>query len=303
MEIGILRLSSMGDVVLLTPFLTNLRESFPEANITLLTEKKYRPLFKCDKRVNYVTDTIPEKKFDIFFDLQRTKKSNGIRKKMQAEHFFNVNKEDLKRIVMVLTKIRFKIPHVTERYSRILSELSIKYKNYPPEIRLCEEDKVEARKMLKAFKRPFIALFPGAGKRSREWPFYSLLAAKIDRGNVFLFGSKDDKKRFSNISSSGGFWGEDLGLVSTLIAEMDVSIGGDTGLTHISYSVGTNTIQIYGSSIPESGFYPLGNSVYISKELLCKPCSLHGVNFCPFGFACLRSIGVNEVYKVLKAFI
>jgi len=303
MEIGVLRLSSMGDVVLLTPFLRNLRESFPEANITLLTEEKYHSLFRCDKRVNDVTDIIPEKIFDIFFDLHRTKKSSRIIKKTQAERFFNINKEDLKRVTMVLTKIRLKIPHVTERYSRVLSELGIKYKKYLPEIHLCEEDKIKAKKILKAFKRPFIALFPGAGRRSREWPFYSVLAAKIDRGSVFLFGDKDDKKRFSSIPSSGGFWGADLGLVSALIAEMDVSIGGDTGLTHISYSVGTNTIQIYGSSIPESGFYPLGNSVYISKNLPCKPCSLHGVNFCPFGYACLRSIGVNEVYKKLRAFL
>uniref|UniRef100_A0A7C4Y4Z2 Lipopolysaccharide heptosyltransferase family protein n=1 Tax=candidate division WOR-3 bacterium TaxID=2052148 RepID=A0A7C4Y4Z2_UNCW3 len=296
MKIGVIRLSSLGDLVLLTPFLENLRNIYKDASIYLFTEEIYKELFTCDKRIDYVLSEPIEDDFDIIYDMHRTMKSKRFIKKMRFKKYITLNKRDFERRFMIITKIRINIPHAIYRYLEVLKNPTFT----KPVVFIKEENIIKAKEDLKEFKRPFIGFLLGAKRRSRVWMFYDELSNLLD-GNVFLFGSKEEDA-FSHIKRIKGYFGLNLNLLGAYLSLMDLTIGNDSGTIHLAQAVGTKSLMIYGSSIPEFGFRPF-NGDFISKNLPCKPCSLHGTDFCPFKFKCLSIINPSDVYKMIKRMI
>lgn len=295
MKIGVIRLSSLGDIVYLTPFLENLRRIYINDEITLFTEESYKDLFKNDKRIDYVLSEPVNDKLDIIYDMHRTRKSKKFLSKLNFNEYKTLNKRDFERRFMIITKIRMKIPDVKDRYLEVLKDFNLKKVN--PFFSLGNYEHKIAREDLKIYKRPRIALFPGAKRKSRQWKYYNELS-RLFGGKIFLFGSKDEE-RFSNILHLKGFFGLPLNLLKAYLSLMDIVIGNDSGIVHLAQAVGVKAIMIYGSSIPEFGFKPFYGD-YISRNLPCKPCSLHGTDFCIFKFKCLEIIKPEEVYRKIK---
>jgi len=91
MEILIIRLSSMGDVVLATSALEYLKSAFPQSNLWFVTEKKYAGLFAGDTRLARVIAVEKDGErdaaqalfgvvWDKIIDLQHNRRSLRIRK-------------------------------------------------------------------------------------------------------------------------------------------------------------------------------------------------------------------------------
>lgn len=295
MKIGVIRLSSFGDLVHLTPFLENLRRIYNKDEITLFTEEIYKDLFKNDKRIDYVISEPVSDNFDIIYDMHRTRKSKRFLRKLRFKKYKTLNKRDIQRRFMTITKMKIKIPDVNERYLEVLKDfnpikLNPSFSINADELRIAEEE-------LKFFKRPRIAIIPGAKKSSRRWKYYGKLSQLLD-GKIFLFGSKDEEY-FSNIPNLKSFFGLPLNLLKGYLSLMDIVIGNDSGTIHLAQAVGTKAIMIYGSSIPEFGFKPFYGD-YISKDLPCKPCSLHGTDFCILNFKCLELIKPEDVMEKMR---
>jgi heptosyltransferase-2 len=85
-----------------------------------------------------------------------------------------------------------------------------------------------------------------------------------------------------------------------------VFIGCDTGLSHIAAALGVPTVVIFGPTLPEFGFVPLGDVkvVQTDEELECRPCSPHGPKICPEGHhRCMESISAERVKKEVGGYI
>ncbi len=296
MKIGVIRLSSLGDIVFLTPFLENLRKIYPDDQLFLFTEEIYKSLFTDDKRINYVLSEPVNEKFDLIYDMHRTGKSKRFLKRLRFKDYKTLNKRDFERRFMILTKIRLKIPDVIDRYLEVLKEFNPERKN--PEFFINKKDLRIAENELRKYRRPFIGIFPGAKKKSRKWKFYKELSHLV-KGSVFLFGSKSEEEEYSYIKNEKSFFGLPFNLLKAYLSLMDIVIGNDSGAVHLAQAVGTEAIMIYGSSIPEFGFKPFYGG-YISKNLPCKPCSLHGIDYCPFQFKCNEMIKPEEVLEKVQ---
>jgi ADP-heptose:LPS heptosyltransferase len=85
-RILVVRLSSLGDVVLTTPFLARLKEIYPGSEVTFLVKKSSAPVLWSNPRVDRLwifeekgfwgwSDAIKNEKFDIYFDLHGTARS------------------------------------------------------------------------------------------------------------------------------------------------------------------------------------------------------------------------------------
>ncbi len=91
MKILIIRLSSLGDLVLTLPVYENLKKIFPEAKITLLVKKEFVPLFENnpyldeiipfekDKGLLFYIRMINSQEYDFLIDLHNNLRSNIIR--------------------------------------------------------------------------------------------------------------------------------------------------------------------------------------------------------------------------------
>lgn len=88
------------------------------------------------------------------------------------------------------------------------------------------------------------------------------------------------------------------------IADSNLLVSNDSAPQHFAMAVRTPVITIFGSTIKEFGFYPVGKHDKIVEthlDLECRPCGAHGKMECPTGtFACMKSIDVEEIVESIK---
>ena len=83
----------------------------------------------------------------------------------------------------------------------------------------------------------------------------------------------------------------------------EIIITNDSGPLHLGAAVGSRVISLFGPTVPEFGFAPDSNDYtrVLSRELECRPCSLHGGQKCPLKrHNCMREIKPEEVYRNIK---
>jgi len=140
MKILVIRLSSLGDLVLTTPVYQNLQQIFPEAKITLLVKKEFVSLFENnpyldeiipfekEKGLLFYIQKINKEKYDLLIDLHNNLRSNIIRFFSNAKKKIKYNKAIRARYLLVYGKKRTKElkKHTLDRYLDILSQLTVK---------------------------------------------------------------------------------------------------------------------------------------------------------------------------------
>jgi heptosyltransferase-2 len=71
---------------------------------------------------------------------------------------------------------------------------------------------------------------------------------------------------------------------------------------HIAASLNVPVVAIFGPTTKILGFTPYNtrNIIVEINDLYCRPCKLHGGNYCPEKhFICMNSISVNDVLESL----
>ena len=73
-------------------------------------------------------------------------------------------------------------------------------------------------------------------------------------------------------------------------------VGNNSGITHVSASLGTPTICIFGGSHERIEWRPRGrNVVLLTRAIGCSPCQLDHGDTSPYNKACLRQIDPASV--------
>ncbi len=156
-----------------------------------------------------------------------------------------------------------------------------------------------------------IALASGSEWVTKRWlaEGYIDLAKKLldEQFAVVLIGGKSDIILCREIESAVGnpkllnAAGE-LSLLQSaeLIRRCKVIVSNDSAPMHIAVAMGTPVVAIFGATVPEFGFAPLGehDRVVQTMGLPCRPCSIHGGNACPIKtFVCMRDISSGKVLE------
>ena len=68
-----------------------------------------------------------------------------------------------------------------------------------------------------------------------------------------------------------------------LIARARLLVTNDSAPQHLASAMGTPTLTIFGPTVPEFGFGPLGSTSLGAAGLACRPCDSHGPQRCPLG--------------------
>lgn len=81
-------------------------------------------------------------------------------------------------------------------------------------------------------------------------------------------------------------------------------VGNNSGLAHLSASLGVPTVCLFGGSHQRLEWRPMGPSVVIlSRVIACAPCLLHDAAQCPYDKACLRQIEPATVADTVAALL
>ncbi len=210
--------------------------------------------------------------------------------------------------------------HETSRNVRLLKPLHIDGEEHIlPDVYPSEQDKETVTLFLQNFQpaaeRPMVAVAPGSVWATKRWPvdkFAALSQMCVSAGlSVVLIGGPADAGLALQIldTAGGEFVVDTTGRLSLLqsaelIRRCRVLVTNDSAPLHLGVAVRTPVVAIFGATVPEFGFGPIGSGDVVVQRtgLPCKPCSIHGGHKCPIGtFECMLEIDPAEVMQKVRS--
>ncbi len=327
MRILVIRLSSLGDIVLTQPIVRELRSMYPEAEIEFLCKPGFAVLPKAFglgvQALDYAKTLawhgrMLRQRYDLVLDLQAKFSSWLVRSLVSSPLKAVYNKQRWLRQAIVRGNRRAAIESTVRLYYSALEKVfPNRYTPNPkilaPQLVVPEYAENGARLVKRDPEKKLIGVFVGAAHATKAYPpqqWLELLRLAPQEYQFVLLGSKADADLAAEI-------GRECDAVENLcgtlgLAELIVVIGlcdavvsGDTGPMHIAAALAKPQVAIFGGTHPRLGFAPLNeNARVVCADLDCQPCSLHGLKRCPQGHLnCLRSISPALILGELKQLI
>ncbi|ACF12812.1 glycosyl transferase family 9 [Chloroherpeton thalassium ATCC 35110] len=318
-SILVIRLSAIGDIILTTPLVRQLRRKFPQAEIDFFIKPAYRSILAENPYLSAVVSE-PEKlksQYDVVIDLQNNFRSSQIRKR-RSSRVFCYQKRNWKKFLLVHFKVNVlknNLP-VPERYLEAIAALDLSDDGFGCDYFITEKDRAFAEKAM-AQKRKTLALCFGAKHFTKQYPparyaeVINKLFAEQPPVQILLLGGKEDAPLAKAISANVAdkthlrdFSGQcTLGQTAALLACCDAVLTNDTGLMHMASAFGKKMVVIFGSSVREFGFAPYRTPHKILEipALACRPCSHIGKSQCPKKhFQCMNLITPESVVRAVR---
>ncbi len=334
MRVLVIRLGSLGDVVYVNGVMTALGMSVPGVVVDVVTKEAYAELLSCHPQLGRLigfdglklhrgvtglvrfVGQLRQTQYDWAFDLHANFRSRIFTAASRARNKRRYNKGVWERRVAVWKRKPVLCLSVLERYLEPLRPLGVR--DLPDvRIHLSHENRQQALKLLRTdhvHNRPrLIALAPGARTETKRWPEerFAQVARMITGrlgGQVVIVGDDVDRPLAERVVVETGGCAQSLAGQTTLaelaacLEQCDLLVSNDSGPMHVAAAVGTPVVALFGPTVEGFGFVPPGDRHRIlSRDLLCRPCSLHGSRRCPQKhFRCMREIGVEDVFREVQ---
>lgn len=332
-NILIARLSSIGDIILATPVIRGIRNTYPDAKISFLVKEEFSSLLKyhpgIDELITFnksggfkglmeLRRLISSKQFDCFIDLHNNLRTRFLRISLAFPLSSTYGKDSMKRWLLVKLRLNMlkSSRQVYLKYFDAVKPLGITYDHSGTDIypgnEAIESVKLKLREAQIDPVKPIIVLSPGASFSNKQWlpeRFGEIASQLVSRhsAQVILLGGPGDRALCENIISAipervVNLAGKLTLVESAALARLSVVVvSNDSGMMHLAQSQGTAVVAIFGPTSRELGFFPLPNkSMVIENPVPCRPCTTKGLNHCPKGhFNCMKGIDTSRVYEAV----
>ncbi len=316
LRILLLRLSSLGDIVLTQPLIQALRTRYPDARIDLVVRAEYADVMRGVTELTTLIELdltkqhamgdlkqmLARSKYTHVLDLHNNFRTRKLRMLFGAK-VRAVYKRSFQRWLLVKFKINAlkDQPDIIGRYFEVAKMLGLTDTGDAPAFRnnATREEKL-------------VAIAPGSRHWNKRWPeqyFIELIGKLIIEGwRVELFGSAEEKPLTLEIeqnldSDRVKNYAGNLSIAETMerMSRASLAITNDSGLMHVAAALAIPTIAIFGPTVKEFGFMPRNPNATIieNKGLYCRPCTAIGKDYCPERhFRCMKDIGAEMVYDI-----
>ena len=324
----IIRFSSIGDIVLITPLLRATKEQMKsEVEIHVLTKKSFAGVLEAnphverihtiEENVNEVIPQLRAEHFDRIIDLHSNLRSAQVKRALGAPST-SLNKYNIQKWLWVNLGIN-KMPnrHIVERYFDTLKPLHIENDNTGLEYYIPAGKGLSSDAIPSLMKLPFIAFAIGAAHEGKKMsPDHLIEVCKAIRQPLVLLGGSEDRNLGEAISqacgdkvyNSCGQWS--LHQSADAVRLSALVIAGDTGMMHIASAFKKRILSLWGCTKPGLGMYPyLPDTASIilepmksdSFQPLSHPCSKLG-NRCKHGMnnRCIDHISATQVVDAIE---
>lgn len=332
-RILLIRLSSIGDIILTTPLIRLLQQRFPGAELDFVIKKRFTDLVKANPHLNHIyaydeslgfadlariRRAIRQRRYEVVLDLHKNLKSLFLTAGLTGCRLWRLQKFGLKRFLLVYLKWNWyrEIVPVYRRYIDTAASLQVRDDGLGPEFFLASETKAQVLRLLSAENlapgRPAIAIAPGAGFFTKRWlpDRFARVAHDLQRNlgaQILIIGGTQDQSWATEIKNQLN--GPVLNLAGRLslmetacvLAQCDLLIANDSGMMHLASALGIKVVAIFGATVAEFGFFPFAaQSRVLQRPLRCRPCSHIGSHKCPQGhFRCMKEIQTDQVYQAV----
>lgn len=320
MKFLIIRLSSLGDIILTQPVLAEISRRYHSAEIHYVCKPQYADI---PRMMGTNITVIPyEKSIHWHIHLRRHQYHAVLDLHCKAGSMI------ISAMCKALRRVRYrKLRALRESIIRHTSSASIRSTvdlYYSALSKLFQCDMMPAAHprlsitspsdlSLLPPKRPGyirVGLFPGAAHPTKKYPTDQWIQLIRLFGNDFEYllmgGAEDiaDAKMIQNEfpEKARDLCGKlNLNELACAIGMCDIVLSGDTGPMHMAAALQVKQVAVFGSTHPRLGFAPQNdNAAVLCRDLPCQPCTLHGLDKCPLGhFECMRSVSPESVAEAI----
>jgi len=331
-KILVIRLSSIGDIVLASPVLRCIKTQLPGVELHFLTKESFKAVTIANPYIDkffYYNDNMDDlitgfktEDYDYVIDLHQNFRSNKIRRslktkshviqKLSAEKFF-------------LTKLNIDLMpgrHITQRSLDAVKPIDVSDDGGGLDYFIPAESIVPVSDIPTSHQAGFIAVVIGASYQTKKLPVHKLqeLCYKIEHP-IILIGGKEDAEAGRKIASvdemkiynaCGKF---SLNESADLVRKSKAVISHDTGFQYIACAFRKKVLAIWGATSPKLDVEPYyGSSIKdygrgimyenILLDLRCQPCSKYGQDKCPLEhFNCMEKQDVDHIVRRVEEFL
>ena len=312
--------TGLGDTLWGTPAIRELKTSYPQAKISLLTSALGKEVLKHNPHIDafyVVSDSL----LSFFGPLLKLRKEP-----ISAALIFHTSQRFAlplcalcsvptligtrglnKGLDSLLTKaLKPQRQHEIERRLLIVRETGATISNHSLEMHWIKEDE----KRLIDSQLPLVGIHPGAKDRFKQYPpeYFVKLGKELKRRlgcQIVITGGPSEKKLVEMISSqiegalplAGGL---SISELAAQIKRFSLFVTNDTGPMHLAFAVDTPTVALFCPTDPAlCGPFHAKCVNVLSKPRTCTPCLKKKCQD-PF---CLRQISVNSIINAAEELI
>ncbi|WP_081413662.1 glycosyltransferase family 9 protein [Eisenibacter elegans] len=316
-KILIIRLSSMGDIVLTSPVVRCLKQQLAQVEIHFCTKEQYHDLLAHNPYIDKIhllngciKNTIKRlqaENFDYVIDLHNNFRSFRIKMALNKPHK-TLKKLNVQKWLYVNTKINW-MPktHIVDRYMQTVAFLGVQNDHQGLDYFITPHHEVPLSEFPVLFQQGYAAFVIGGGHYTKRLPIEKVLEFCIQIPMpIILLGGKEEMATAKHVMEAlyqthpqvaervYNACGEySVNQAASVVRQSQVVFTHDTGLMHIAAAYKKFIYAIWGNTTPALGMYPYKTS-FVSIENLtlnCRPCSKIGYNQCPKGhFKCMLGL-------------
>jgi len=321
-RILIIQTAFIGDVVLATPLITQMRLFFPKVVIDFLVRKGNEGLLAEDARIQNIL--IWDKKEKIKNLIKLIKQI----RKVNYDVVINVQRYYSMGLLTFLSHAKVKIGfdknpfswsfdhttahsfmhriHEVDRNLELLKPFG-NISKLKPELKLSKATFASIRKYKTT---PYITIAPASIWKTKQFPLHkwiTFIEAIEFQLIIYIIGGPDDKKLGNEIHQKTHEGVVNLCGNLNLLQSAALMEGAlmnymnDSAPMHLASAMNAPTTAIFCSTIPAFGFGPLADNCMViesSQKLICRPCGIHGSKACPEKhFNCAEKIQVKSLLK------
>jgi len=334
-KILIIRFSSIGDIVLTTPVIRNLKKQLQGAEIHYCTKKQYSSILEANPyldKIHYLEDSLNDlvaklkkENFTYIVDLHHNLRTWILKTRLgiKSSSFKKLNLDKWLLVNLKINRMPSNI-HLVDRYMETINSLGVTNDLQGLDYFIPDKDEVEDDWLPKEFQKGYVVFAIGGKFNTKKLPLPKMihLCDMINRP-VILLGGKEDQttgdeiekffrknqphpveeklfemnKKTLVFNGCGKF---NLNQSASVIKNARYVFTHDTGLMHIAAAFNKEIYSIWGNTTPYFGMYPYKSkfTVFENNRLKCRPCSKIGHSKCPLThFKCMNDLKFDFYLK------
>jgi heptosyltransferase-2 len=335
MRILLIQTAFLGDVVMTTPLIREVRRRHPSAELHMLTTAVGQQALEgmseidrwlvIDKRWNRwgrrsyasLLKTLAREQFDIGIAAQRSFRSGLMLRLANPE--LSVGFEHAPGAWAYAIKVeRDTRVHAVDRYLDLATALgpARPVTDREPNLPITESSRAAADRLLHSHgfsdRHRFAAIAPGSRWETKRWTpeGFAAVARQLTLQGLtpILVGSAAEQELCTEIRRLAGLdlpqlaGQTSIGSLAALLQRSELVVANDSGAAHVAAAVGTSVVAIFGPTASSQGYVPRGAPIRVVErdDLSCRPCGSHGGARCPLRHhACMVGLDVRSVLSAV----
>ena len=328
-KILVIKPMAIGDVLLSTPVIENLRHNFPDAVINFLTQDFCREVLVDNPFLTRVLSydikkgdssyclirNVHDQDYDLIIDLFCNPRTAIIVLNSEARYKVGYKFGWRRFAYNIKVKPRSSEVHNIEFNLDSLRALGLEIISSKPKFYINAVHKEFAERFFEqhGLSGKVIGINPSGTWPAKIWPLekFTELAKRLSsKYKILMFWGyqkeKEDALKIKNAIGENVFIIPEVNLKYTgaLLEKCRLFVTNDTGPMHIAWTLGVNTAVIFGPTNSHLQGPLSSNSIVIKNDSLsCLGCNLMEITDCPHQHKCMQDLNIDEVYGKIINFM